>query len=168
VSSRDGRSKLRSRKGTIKSVIHKRVLVLSLCSASLLGCHSRQDALTAVAESHIEANIPPQELVDQLLARDLKNYFCRDGKDCKIEYEFLRDGPTQSGTSYPKYYLWVKTIKGNTVAEEGAVRVAAVERKGFEVTHFLSREQISQSPSQVASVFPTALVDKINQKAGNR
>ena len=142
--------------------------MLLLCFASLLGCHSPDDALTAVAESHIEANIPSRKLFDELLARDLKNYFCRDSKGCKVEYEFLRDGPTQSGISYPKYYLWVKTIKENTVAEEGAVRIAAVERKGFEVTDFLSREQISQSPSQVASVFPSALVDKINQKAGNR
>jgi hypothetical protein len=147
-------------------VIFKRVLVLLLCFASLIGCHSPQGATTAVAKSHIEANIPSRELFNELMSRDLKNHFCRDSKDCKVEYELLRDDPTQSGTSYPKYYLWVKTIKGNTVAEEGAVRATAVEQKGFEVTHFLSREEILQSPSQVASIFPAALMDKVNQKAG--
>jgi len=121
--------------------------------------------LTDVAKSHVEGNVPPGKLFDELLTRDLNNYFCRNSNDCKIEYEFLREGPTQSGTSYPKYYVWVKTFKGSTVADEGAVRVAAVEQKSFDVTHFLSREQISQSPSQVASIFPTALVNKITEKA---
>jgi len=116
----------------------------------------------------MEANIPPRELFDEWLARDLKRYFCWDSKNCKVEYEFLRDGPAQSGTSYPKYYLWVKTIKGSTVAEQGAVRIAAMEQKGFAVTDFLSREQISRSPALVASVFPAVLVDKINQKTRDR
>ena len=141
------------------------ILAFLLCLASLEGCHSSQDVLTGVAKSHVEANVPPAKLFDELLTQDLNNYFCRNSKDCKIEYEFLRDGPTQSGISYPKYYLWVKTIKGSTVAEQGAVRVAAVEQKRFDVTDFLSREQISQSPSQVASIFPAALVNKITEKA---
>jgi hypothetical protein len=141
------------------------ILAFLLCLASLEGCHGSQDVLTDVAKSHIEGNVPQGKLFDELLMRDLTNYFCRNSKDCKIEYEFLREGATQSGTSYPKYYLWVKTIKGSTVAEEGAVRVAAVEHKSFDVTHFLSREQISQSPSQVASIFPAALVNKITEKA---
>ena len=140
-------------------------LVFVLCLASLVGCKGPQNILNDVAKSHIDANVPPGKLFEELLTRDLNNYFCRNGTDCKIEYELLRNGPTQSGISYPKYYLWVKTIKGRNVAEEGAVRIAAVDQKSFEVTHFLSREEISRSPSQVASIFPAALVDKITEKA---
>jgi hypothetical protein len=151
--------------GIIIGVKSARILAYLLCLASLASCRSPQDGLTDVATSHVEANVPPSKVFDELLKRDLGNYFCRNSKDCTIEYEFLRDGPTQSGASYPKYYLWVKTIKGSTVAEEGAARVAAVEQKGFDVTHFLSREEISKSPSHVASIFPSALVDKITEKA---
>jgi hypothetical protein len=107
-------------------------------------------------------------LFDEYLERDLRTYFCRGINDCRIQYEFLRAGPTQRGTSYPKYYLWVKNIRGNTVVEEGAARVAAVDQKSFNVTHFLSREQISESRSPVTLVFPTALVDKIIQKVRSR
>jgi hypothetical protein len=114
---------------------------------------------------HVEGNVPPGKLFDELLTRDLNDYFCRNSNDCKVQYELLRDGPTQSGTSYPKYYLWVRFTKGGTVAGEGAVRVAAIDQKRFEVTHFLSRELISQAPSQVASIFPAALVNKIVEKA---
>jgi hypothetical protein len=77
----------------------------------------------------------------------------------------LRDGPTQVGISYPKYYLWIKTIKGRTVVDEGAIRIAAVERKRFDVRDYLSREQISKSPWQVGYVFPSALVSKIAENA---
>jgi hypothetical protein len=139
------------------------ILVLLLSFACWVGCHNPQDALTNVAKSHVEANVPPGKLFDELLRRDLNSYFCKD-HDCEIKYEFLRDGPTQSGTSYPKFYLWVKIIEGGIVAEEGAARVAAVEQKRFDVTHFLSREQISQSPSQVASIFPAPVADRIAEK----
>ena len=138
------------------------------CLACLAACRGPEDILDDVAKSHVEGNVPQGELFDEYLARDLQMYFCRGNNDCRVQYEFLRDGPTQSGISYPKYYLWIKNIKGNTAVEEGAVRVAAVDQKSFHVTHFLSREQISASPSQLASVFPAALVDKITQKARSR
>jgi hypothetical protein len=152
----------------IVSVKSRHFFIFLIGFAYLVACRNSQDVLTDVAKSHVEANAPRGELFDEFLARDLKKYFCASVNDCAVQYEFLRNGPTQSGTSYPKYYLWVKNIKGSTVAEEGAVRVAAVEQKGFEVTRFLSREQILESPSQVASVFPPALIDKIFEKARSK
>lgn len=134
-------------------------IVLSLLLGLATGCSS------PVAESHIEGNVPKGKLFDDYLVRDLNRYFCGDVEDCRVEYEFLREGPTQSGIAYPKYYLWVKSLKGGNVRAEGAVRVAAVEQQGFDVTQFLSSAQIEESPSEVASVFPAALVEKIIDKA---
>ena len=51
---------------------------------------------------------------------------------------------------------------------EGAVRVAAVEQKGFDITHFLSAQEIARSPKTVSGIFPAPLVDKIIQKAGHK
>jgi hypothetical protein len=134
------------------------VLVLC-CLCAVLTCRSQ------IADSHIEANVPKGALFNEYLNRDLNSYFCVASKGCVVEYELLRDGPTQTGISYPKYYLWVRCSTKNAVDREGAVRVAAIEQKRFDVTNFLSRDEISKSPEQVASVFPAALVDKIVQRA---
>jgi hypothetical protein len=137
-----------------------KIWALLLCLlGSVLACRSQ------IADSHIEANVPKGALFDEYLKRDLKGYFCPENKDCAVEYELLRDGPTQTGISYPKYYLWARCVRKNAVEREGAVRVAAIEQKRFDVTNFLSRDDISKSPEQVALVFPSALVDKIVQKA---
>jgi hypothetical protein len=126
---------------------------------TVLACRSQ------LADSHIEANVPKGAPFEEYLKRDLKGYFCAESKDCTVEYELLREGPTQTGISYPKYYLWAKCLRKDIVEREGAVRVAAIEQKRFEVTNFLSRDDISKSPERVGSVFPAPLVDKVIQKA---
>jgi hypothetical protein len=133
------------------------LLLCVLCTT--LACRSQ------IADSHIEANVPKSARFDEYLKRDLKGYFCAESKDCAVEYELLREGPTQTGISYPKYYLWATCFRKSTVEREGAVRVAAVEQKRFDVTDFLSREDIGKSPERVGLVFPAALADKIVQKA---
>jgi hypothetical protein len=143
------------------------MLPLLLCLAFVACCRS-QNPLDPIAKSHIEGNVPKGESFDEYLKRDLNSYFCGAAKDCRVEYEFLRDGPTQTGIAYPKYYLWARCLKGGTVATEGAVRLAAVEQKGFDITHFLARDQIAASPEKVASIFPVPLVDKIVEKARSR
>jgi hypothetical protein len=137
-----------------------KISALLLCFlATVLACRSQ------LADSHIEANVPKGALFDEYLKRDLNAYFCADSKDCTVEYELLREGPTQTGISYPKYYLWARCLRKKTVEREGALRVAAIEQKRFDVTNFLSRDDISKSPEEVGSVFPAALVDKVIQKA---
>ncbi len=136
-----------------------RLALLFVFSIALVACWQ---------DSHIEANVPNSENFDTYLKRDLTSYFCLDRKDCEISYEFLRTGPTQSGVSYPKYYLWVKCLKNCPSLDVGAVRVAAIERESFDVTNFLSRKEILESRSQVASIFPAPLVDKIIQKASEK
>lgn len=121
-----------------------------------------------VQRSHIEANLPASEVFENYLRRDLLAYF--NSKDHRtfttVEFLLLRDTPTQSGTSYPKFYLWGKAYSGATMQAEGAVRVAAVERTRFEVIHFLSKESILANPEEVMNVFPEALVSKVHQLAG--
>jgi hypothetical protein len=113
----------------------------------------------------VDANVPKGTLFGEYLQRDLETYFCGGAKECRVEYVLLRDGPTQVGVSYPKYYLWFRSYKGKVLNNEGAVRVAAVEQKRFDVTDVLFREQILETPSIVTSIFPTALADKIVQSA---
>jgi len=92
-----------------------------------------------VQRSHIEANVPPAETAELLLRRDLTAFFNQNVKQeiTSLEISALRDGPTQSGTAYPKFYFWVKALNGGTVCAEGVIRVAAVQRVRFEVTDFL-------------------------------
>ncbi len=128
------------------------------------GCRA-QDPMTAIANSHIEANAPKGELFDKYLKRDLTSYFCKGQDDCRVEYEYLRQGATQSGVSYPKYYVWTRCFTKGHLKTEGAVRVAAIDQQYFEITNYLSAKEITDSPDTVGGVFPAALVDKIVQKA---
>ena len=126
-------------------------------------------SLDDVLRSHIEGNVPPQAQFREYLHRDLLTHFRRAGAQnvSDVTYELLREGPTQTGISYPKYYMWVRLIVGGKTREEGAARVAAVDRTHFEVTDFLSRDAIRANPDSVRSVFPAPLVDKILAKVGH-
>jgi hypothetical protein len=126
--------------------------------------------LADIQRSHIEGNVPSPESFDAFLRRDLMSYFQDRSTPfpCGLEYTFLRNGPTQSGVSYPKFYLWVRVIAGKTAGTEGAVRVEAIAQTHFEVTDFMHKEAIIQAPGTVGSVFPAALVHDITARAEAR
>ncbi len=134
----------------------------------ILVLFSTSDPLAAVQESHIAANVPPPEAFDRILRRDLAAYLrSRDEKAVSITYELLRDGPTQSGVAYPKFYVWVRALDNRKkVIEEGAARVAAIEMKRFEVTDFLSAHSIQQAPESIRRVFPAPVCERILQRVG--
>jgi hypothetical protein len=115
-------------------------------------------------QSHIDANVPDTKSFDTLMKRDLRAYFEKTlsttGK-VHVEYQLLRDGPTQTGISYPKFYVWATVFRGARNLTEGAVRVAAVDRTQFTVTDFLSEDQIVAEPEKIKSIFPPALNEKI-------
>jgi len=120
-----------------------------------------------IAQSHIDANVPKAEEFDQALRYALERRFCGLSRECRIEYEFLRKGPTQSGISYPKYYLWIRCFSEDGLKMEGAVRVSA-EDQMFVVRDFLSAKEIISSPEGVGGIFPVALVDEIRERARAR
>jgi len=99
------------------------------------------------------------------MERDLCAYFEQRLKqktdEVRVEYQLLRDSPTQTGISYPKYNLWARIFSGRKLVASGAVRVAAVEKLRFDVTDFLSSEEILAAPARVQLVFPAVLKEKI-------
>ena len=153
----------------------KRVLIASRTLSLVVACSlvaacsdAGNDSAAAIADvqaSHIEGNAPARGDFERLLKRDLTAYFLPNPSEgAEVEYEFLRDGPTQSGVSYPKYYLWVRVKARGSIRQEGAVRLAAIDRERFEVTDFLSREQISSNPSQIHQVFPGPVCQRIEEQ----
>ena len=133
------------------------VLLAALCVAEC-ACES------PVAQSHIDANVPGANSFDSLMERDLSAYFEQTlgtNGEIHVDYRLLREGSTQTGISYPKFYVWAKILSGSRILTEGAVRVEAVDRTQFTVTHFLSKDQIATDPDKIDAIFPAALKAKI-------
>jgi hypothetical protein len=119
-----------------------------------------------VQSSHVEKNVPAPADFKRFLRRDLAGYFAqlRKKKTVPVQYELLRDGPTQTGVSYPKYYLWVRLAGGKSPADRGAVRVSAVEKKEFAITDFLTETEIREDETRLRRVFPAEVCDRIKSK----
>jgi hypothetical protein len=122
--------------------------------------------LREIQQSHTDANVPHSSDFDKFLVRDLAEYFstARHRVGTAVEYEPLRRGPTHSGVSYPKFYLWVRIDGGKNPQDRGAVRVAAIEKKRFEVTDFVSEEAILKDFDQLYTVFPAAVCETIKER----
>jgi hypothetical protein len=137
------------------------------CTARAQGASSEQaePALREVQRSQIEGHAPSGSDVRALLQRGLASYFASPGEPApEVEIELLREGPTQSGVAYAKYYVWVRVVRAGVSDRQGAARVAAVERERFEVTHFLSAAEIRRDPSRLAPVFPAPVAERIREK----
>ncbi len=124
----------------------------------------------SVQISHVEANVPAPERFADLLKRDLLSFAKAHvaATATRVEYKLFREVSTQSGLAYPKYYAWVQVFGERVLLAEGAVRVAAVERTHFDVTHFMRPQEIGANPDSVQSVFPRPLVDTILERANSR
>jgi len=117
--------------------------------------------------SHIRANVPPDSSFMTLLERDVRAYLVAQRLPSKsVEIELLRKGPTQSGVSYPKYYLWIRAAEESGPYVEGAMRVAAIERVRFDITDFTSAASIRSDPASLASIYPALLAPAIRRHAG--
>lgn len=125
-------------------------------------------SLQDVQRPHIEANVPEPADFSRLLRRDVGRYFeqGRKKKAVLVDFELLRDGPTQSGVSYPKFYVWVRLDGDKSPEDRGAVRVAAIERKRFEVTDFISEREILNDKNRIYSVFHQQVCERIESKVG--
>ena len=139
------------------------VMLLLMVGGSTVACQS--SVIDSIAESHIDGNVPDEKDFDKFLKRDLAAYFKEStGKDVVVEYELLRNAPTQSGIAFPKFYAWVKVKEKDNLIEEGAVRLAAMEKKRFGVTDYLKRSDIEKDVEQVYKVFPRPVGDKIKER----
>lgn len=69
--------------------------------------------------------------------------------------------PTQVGVALPKFYLWTKVFEDEKMIDQGAVRVAAFTKKGFEITSFHSISSIRNNPESILAVFPRQVCEKI-------
>jgi len=106
-------------------------------------------------QSHIDANVPPDNVFDRFLQQDLTKYFKPTmGSDFAVQYDFLRRGPTQVGIGYPKFYLSVQITRGRQLLKEGYVRVAAVDRREFLITDFIPQASVLADSTVLDSVFP--------------
>ena len=145
-------------------MIHR--LSLAICFI-LLSCTPKSPQTPNTAGSHIDANVPDKNDFRAFLIRDLTAFLkLKYGNQLKIEYELLRTDPTQSGLAYPRFYLWLSATNADMQPIEGAVRVAAIDGKSFDVTHFIPSSVIVSNPDSVTRIFPPALIQKIRTKAG--
>ncbi len=119
-----------------------------------------------LAQGHIEANVPEGQHFDTYLQRDLDLYFAANAEQgVTVEYELLRKTATQVGVAYPKFYAWVKVFKKKVLEQQGAVRIAAIEQEGFQITDYVPAEKIRSEPKSIETVFPAALCPKILELA---
>jgi hypothetical protein len=100
------------------------------------------------------------------MARDLQKAFCKEPVgNCRKSYELLRKGPTQSGTGWPKFYVWVERYESGALTASGATVLAAVKQVEFKVWRFMSHREITEYPDLVKNAFPAPLVSQIIDKA---
>ena len=135
-----------------------------VAAGSVGACQSVGESITS---SHIEANVPSAKDFDVFMKRDLEKYF-KEKKNTTVvvDYELLRNDPTQAGTAFPKFYAWVVVKADGAIIEEGAVRVAAMEKKRFGVYDYLSKSDIERDAQQIYRVFPAPVADKIKERPG--
>ncbi|MCO4094897.1 MAG: hypothetical protein HEQ37_15655 [Acidovorax sp.] len=139
--------------------MHRWLLIVLLS----LALPRQAQAQPSMQANHIDANVPEDGKFTELLNRDLLAYFKATGAATatNVQVRLLRDAPTQSGVSYPKYYAWVQVQSGASRLAEGAVRLAAIERTRFEVTDYVPKNKAKGSRELVESVFPRPLVPDI-------
>jgi hypothetical protein len=140
------------------------VLLLILMFAA--GQSDASRVMQDIQSSHIDANVPDSADFEKFLRRDLADYFAvaRKKKGVPVEFEPLRREPTQSGVGYPKFYLWVGIDGAKNPQDRGAVRLQAIEKKRFEVTHYFSEEAIRNDPNAIYRVFPAQVCERIKAK----
>jgi hypothetical protein len=64
------------------------------------------------------------------------------------------------------FYVWVRVFEGQEILEQGAARLAAIERREFQVTHFFSEQAIRADPASIYRVFPASECKKIETRLG--
>ena len=143
------------------------LVLLALLGAACLYYIAPILILVSIGLMHFAHNAPDDARVDEYLQRDLKEYCeSRMGRPVAVHYAFLREGPTQSGIAYPKYYVWVEIVSNGKRIGQGAVRVAAIKQERFAVTDYFDQETIRRSPEALDRVFPHSVAEAARARAG--
>jgi hypothetical protein len=115
--------------------------------------------------SHIGENVPDPAQFATILARDLDGYFSRElASQVVVKFQLLRDGPTQSGVAFPKFYAWVtvSSLQSGQKIAEGAVRLSAENKASLSVTDFIPADDIKKRPDDLKRLFPSDVMVKID------
>ncbi len=127
------------------------VLSFSVQSQLLLETSNVQE----IQKSHIDANVPTAEKHERYIEAEIRRYFkLPQAEKFEIHSELLRNWPTQSGMSYPKFYRWVRITKNKQPLISGAIRYAVMEKKEAEILDFVDAHTILNDPSKSLKVFP--------------
>ena len=139
------------------------LVTILLCSTVAL---SQDNPLAAAQRSHVDANVPDAKDFDAILKREIRAYVTDpNDKGVSVSVELLRDRPTQSGVALPKFYIWiVKRDAKGAIMEEAAARIAAIEKKRFDVIQYYTKKRIVAEPDLVKKVFPDDVYAKILAK----
>jgi hypothetical protein len=135
------------------------VLLLAIAVPTMTLAGSKRERFLAEQKKHIEANVPAKSDFDAFMRRDLIKYFKETtGKQLEVDYELLKEKPFQIGkkypSAYPKFYLWIELYENNKLVNKGAARVAAIEKKRFEVVNFADKKLIEQKNYDAIQLFP--------------
>lgn len=96
------------------TMIHTLITPVALISIASTGWAAEEQQSTAAIErpmaelqvSHNADNMPPDASFMTILRRDILAYLAANRLPSKsVDIELLRKGATQSGVSYPKYYV---------------------------------------------------------------
>lgn len=144
------------------------LILLALLAGAGLCAVSPVLILALISMAHIKANAPDEAHFDELLTSSLETY-CRDmggGKPVTVRYAMLRDGPTQAGLGFPKYYVWVEVFDGPRRIVQGAAKAVGINRQELEITDFFSEATIGNLPLSLYRTFPKAAADAAMARAG--
>jgi hypothetical protein len=151
-------------------IVHLTLMMAASSAHATKPLPSREDmmrAMAAIQASHIDANVPPEASFGTFLQRDVRAHLVAGGQPSgTLEIELLRKGPTQSGVSYPKYYLWIRAAGDTGQRVEGAMLVAAVDRVRFNILKFTPAASVRSDPSSLAAIYPALLIPDILKRAG--
>jgi hypothetical protein len=144
-------------------VIPALAFALSAALASAPRLHAQQDVRT----SHITGNMPPADSFASFITRDVNRYFQLPGRPMtlKVEYELLSPRISQTGVGLPKFAIWVRVSDDSTLLYEGAMKLAAIEQKEFEVLWFSTLAEIRAKPADLDDRYPAALIPRIIARA---
>lgn len=143
------------------------LVLLALLGAACLYYIAPFLILVSIGLMHVASNTPDDARLEEYLQRDLEGYCeSRMGRPVAVRYAFLREGPTQTGIAFPKYYAWVEILSNGKRIGQGAARVAAINQERFEVTEYFDQETIRRSPEALDSVFPRPVAEAARARAG--